>query len=97
MSLSDLAHNAPTGGAGPILFGLFADGSGDARFAFAGGRPFEPSRGSSDRADYSPAGDWYGRWAVQPLQGRLAERSEQVGGVCPDDIVVTTRRRSRRV
>ncbi|MEH3117395.1 MAG: hypothetical protein PGN25_07245 [Methylorubrum populi] len=96
MSLPDLADAASSGDARPILFGLFADGSGDARFALVGGAEAPPSRGLPGRPRFSPAGDWYGRWAVQPLHGVLAQRPGESGGVCPDDIVVVVRQRPSR-
>ncbi|TFZ58950.1 hypothetical protein E4V01_10305 [Methylorubrum sp. Q1] len=87
MSLPNLAKNASDRDVQPILFGLLADGSGEARFAGAG-TPIEPV-GISEATRFSPSRDWYGRWAVQPLHGILksdATRTDRV--VCPEDIVI---------
>lgn len=95
MSVSDRATTASTGKAHSILFGLLADGSGNARFrSLDGRRPAagpEPSSGG-----FSPSDDWYGRWAVQPLHGVLAPLAGSADGVCPHDIVVLTSERPRR-
>ncbi|KQQ27232.1 hypothetical protein ASF53_20310 [Methylobacterium sp. Leaf123] len=96
MSLPNLAKNASDRDLQPILFGLLEDGSGEARFAGAGGA-FEPVGPSSEAGWFSPSRDWYGRWAVRPLHGILkpdATRGERV--VCPEDIVILAPRRYTR-
>ncbi|BAU89202.1 hypothetical protein MPPM_0597 [Methylorubrum populi] len=89
MSLPTLAENVSGHDARPILFGLFADGSGETRFLGLDGAPFGDLRARSERPRFSPSGDWYGRWAVQPLHGILTPRTDpEDRGVCPEDIVV---------
>lgn len=95
MSLPNLAKNAPDRDVQPILFGLLADGSGEARFG--AGLPIDPAGISSEAVRFSPSRDWYGRWAVQPLHGILkpdATRTDRV--VCPEDIVILGPRRPAR-
>ncbi|CAO4136958.1 hypothetical protein [Methylorubrum extorquens] len=95
MSLPNLAKNTSDRDVQPILFGLLADGSGEARFA-GPGTPIEVGP-SSEAAWFSPSRDWYGRWAVQPLHGILkqdATRMDRV--VCPEDIVILGPRRHAR-
>jgi hypothetical protein len=94
MSLPNPAKNASDRDVPTILFGLLADGSGEARFA---GAPIEPAGPSSEAARFSPSRDWYGRWAVQPLHGILkqdATRMDRV--VCSEDIVILGPRRHAR-
>ncbi|CAO4186400.1 hypothetical protein [Methylorubrum extorquens] len=96
MSLPNLAKNASDRDVQPILFGLLADGSGEARFG--AGAPIEVGP-SSEAARFSPSRDWYGRWAVQPLHGNLAPDATRMDRVvCPEDIVILgPRRHARRV
>lgn len=88
MTLPESAMNASQGGLHPVLFGLLADGSGEARFA---GCPAVHASSPVDPgwSHFSPSGDWYGRWAVRPLRGVLAEPPNAgAGSVSPEDIVI---------
>ncbi|MGW5960245.1 hypothetical protein [Methylorubrum thiocyanatum] len=97
MPLPNRATNAANRDAHPILFGLLADGSGEARFTQSGGTPLDPVRASPDALHFSPSRDWYGRWDVRPLHGTLMQDAERMdGSVCPDDIVVLRPRRPAR-
>jgi len=94
MPLPTLAKNPSDRDVQPILFGLLADGSGEARFA---GTPFALVGPSSEAARFSPSRDWYGRWAVQPLHGSLQRDATRMDrGVCPEDIVILGPRRHTR-
>lgn len=94
MPLPEPAHDVSQSGARTTLFGLFADGSGEARFAPIDDVPFAASPGRTCRdARFSPAGDWYGRWAVTPLHGILAGCSRPTAGINPEDVVVVVRGR----
>lgn len=96
MSLSDRATIAPNREAHPILFGLFADGSGESRFRLPDAARLTASPGLAGGSGFSPSGDWYGRWTVRPLHGVLATNAAPAGTVCPDDIVVLDSARPRR-
>ncbi|WHQ70630.1 hypothetical protein [Methylorubrum extorquens] len=94
MSLPNLAKNVSDHDVQTIVFGLLADGSGEARFA---GAPIEPAGPSWEAARFSPSRDWYGRWAVQPLHGILKQDATPMDRVvCPEDIVILGPRRHAR-
>lgn len=94
MSLPNLAKNASDRDVQTILFGLLADGSGEARFG--AGAPIDVGP-SLEAARFSPSRDWYGRWAVQPLHGILAPDATRMDRVvCPEDIVILGPRRHAR-
>lgn len=93
MSLFDRATIAPNREAQPILFGLFADGSGASRFRLPDAARLTASSGVAGGSGFSPSGDWYGHWTVRPLHGVLAAPA---GTICPDDIVVLDSARPRR-
>nr|WP_318284407.1 hypothetical protein [Methylobacterium sp. NI91] len=89
MPLPALAMNASNDDARPILFGLLADGSGEARFAGLTDAPWGNDRASSARPRFSPSSDWYGRWRIQTLHGTLEPGAAAMDrGVCPEDIVI---------
>ncbi|MBB5760411.1 hypothetical protein HNR01_000006 [Methylorubrum rhodesianum] len=97
MSLPTPADTVLSPDARPILFGLFADGSGEARFVGLDSAPFGEFRSLSERPRFSASSDWYGRWAVPPLHGTLtsvAKRDDR--GVCPEDIVILRPHRRTR-
>ena len=96
MPLSDRATIASNREAHPILFGLFADGSGESRFRLPDAGRLTASSGLAGGPGFSPSGDWYGRWTVTPLHGVLATPAAPAGTVCPDDIVVLASARPRR-
>lgn len=97
MPLPNRASNTANRDVHTILFGLLADGTGQARFSLNGGSLLDPARASSEPPHFSPSRDWYGRWVVRPLHGTLMRDAKPMdGGVCPDDIVVLRPRRPAR-
>lgn len=97
MSPTHCAETASNRDPQPILFGLLADGSDEARFACLRAAAFGGGPVSPELSRFSPSDDWYGRWAVRPLHGTLTPRAKRVeSGVCPEDIVVLGPRHQAR-